>query len=95
MNQTAVAERIKELRNLIRRYDYHYYVLDDPIINDAEYDALMAELRALEAAHPELITPDSPTQRVSGTPATQFAKVQHAPPMLSHGDAFTLPDLQA
>jgi DNA ligase (NAD+) len=95
MNQTAVAERIKELRNLIRRYDYHYYVLDDPIISDAEYDALMAELRALEAAHPELITPDSPTQRVSGTPATQFAKVQHAQPMLSLGNAFTTADLQA
>lgn len=95
MNQTAVADRIKELRSLIRRYDYHYYVLDDPIISDVEYDALMTELRALEAAHPELITPDSPTQRVSGAPAAQFAKVQHAQPMLSLGNAFTTVDLQA
>lgn len=95
MSQPDVAQRIAELRTLIRRYDYHYYVLDDPIVSDAEYDALMAELRALEAAHPELITPDSPTQRVSGTPASQFAKVQHPQPMLSLGNAFTTADLQA
>lgn len=95
MSHTTVADRINELRSLIRRYDYHYYVLDDPIVSDAEYDALMAELRALEAAHPELITPDSPTQRVSGTPASQFAKVQHPQPMLSLGNAFTKADLLA
>ncbi|OAN46488.1 DNA ligase (NAD(+)) LigA [Chloroflexus islandicus] len=95
MSQPDVAQRIAELRALIRRYDYHYYVLDDPIVSDAEYDALMAELRALEAAHPELITPDSPTQRVSGTPASQFAKVQHPQPMLSLGNAFTTADLLA
>lgn len=95
MSQADVAQRITELRTLIRRYDYHYYVLDDPIVSDAEYDALMAELRALEADHPELITPDSPTQRVSGTPASQFAKVQHPQPMLSLGNAFTTADLLA
>ncbi|WP_322489976.1 NAD-dependent DNA ligase LigA [Chloroflexus sp.] len=95
MSQPDVAQRIAELRALIRRYDYHYYVLDDPIVSDAEYDALMAELRALETAHPELITPDSPTQRVSGTPASQFAKVQHPQPMLSLGNAFTTTDLLA
>ncbi|WP_322820806.1 NAD-dependent DNA ligase LigA [Chloroflexus sp.] len=95
MSHTTVADRINELRSLIRRYDYHYYVLDDPIVSDAEYDALMAELRTLEAAHPELITPDSPTQRVSGTPASQFAKVQHPQPMLSLGNAFTKADLLA
>ncbi len=95
MSQLDVAQRIAELRALIRRYDYHYYVLDDPIVSDAEYDALMAELRALEAAHPELITPDSPTQRVSGTAASQFAKVQHPQPMLSLGNAFTTTDLLA
>lgn len=95
MSQPDVAQRIAELRALIRRYDYHYYVLDDPIVSDAEYDALMAELRALEADHPELITPDSPTQRVSGTPASQFAKVQHPQPMLSLGNAFTTADLLA
>lgn len=95
MSQPDVAQRINELRALIRRYDYHYYVLDDPIVSDAEYDALMNELRALEAAHPELMTPDSPTQRVSGTPASQFAKVQHPQPMLSLGNAFTTADLIA
>ncbi|MGB9736759.1 NAD-dependent DNA ligase LigA [Chloroflexus sp.] len=95
MNQIDVTQRINELRTLIRRYDYHYYVLDDPIVSDAEYDALMNELRALEAAHPELITPDSPTQRVSGIPASQFAKVQHLQPMLSLGNAFTTTDLLA
>lgn len=95
MSQPDVAQRIAELRALIRRYDYQYYVLDDPIVSDAEYDALMAELRALEADHPELITPDSPTQRVSGTPASQFAKVQHPQPMLSLGNAFTTADLLA
>ncbi len=95
MSLTDVSQRITELRALIRRYDYHYYVLDDPLVSDAEYDALMAELRALEAAHPELITPDSPTQRVSGTPASQFAKVYHPQPMLSLGNAFTTADLQA
>ncbi|WP_287158436.1 NAD-dependent DNA ligase LigA [Chloroflexus sp.] len=95
MSHTTVADRINELRSLIRRYDYHYYVLDDPIVSDAEYDMLMAELRALEAAHPELITPDSPTQRVSGIPASQFAKVQHPQPMLSLGNAFTKADLLA
>lgn len=95
MNQIDVTQRINELRTLIRRYDYHYYVLDDPIVSDAEYDALMNELRALEAAHPELITPDSPTQRVSGIPASQFAKVQHPQPMLSLGNAFTTTDLLA
>lgn len=95
MSHTTVADRINELRSLIRRYDYHYYVLDDPIVSDAEYDALMAELRTLEAAHPELITPDSPTQRVSGTPASQFAKVQHPQQMLSLGNAFTKADLLA
>ncbi|WP_298815606.1 NAD-dependent DNA ligase LigA [Chloroflexus sp.] len=95
MSQTDIFQRINELRTLIRRYDYHYYVLDDPIVSDAEYDALMAELRALEAAHPELITPDSPTQRVSGTPASQFAKVRHPQPMLSLGNAFSRSDLVA
>jgi DNA ligase (NAD+) len=91
----AAAARAAELRAQIAQHDYHYYVLDEPLIPDAEYDRLMRELRALEAAHPELITPDSPTQRVSGTPGASFGEVVHKVPMLSLDNAFTEEDLQA
>jgi len=91
----AAAARAAELRAQIAQHDYHYYVLDEPLIPDAEYDRLMQELRALEAAHPELITPDSPTQRVSGTPGASFGEVVHKVPMLSLDNAFTEEDLQA
>ncbi len=66
----AAAARAAELRAQLAQHDYRYYVLDDPEVPDAEYDRLMRELRALEAAHPALITPDSPTQRVAGTPSS-------------------------
>jgi len=82
------AGRAEALRAQIRDHNYRYYVLDDPSVSDAEYDALMRELRELEAAHPELRSPDSPTQRVGATPASQFAKVRHPQPMLSLGNAF-------
>ena len=91
----AAAARAAELRAQIAQHDYHYYVLDEPLIPDAEYDRLMQELRALEGAHPELITPDSPTQRVSGTPNATFGEVVHKVPMLSLDNAFTEEDLQA
>jgi len=78
-----VAERIAWLRQEIHYHNYRYYVLDAPVISDAEYDALMDELRALEAEHPELITPDSPTQRVGHQPAEGFVKVEHPAPILS------------
>ncbi len=91
----AAAARAAELRAQIAQHDYHYYVLDEPLIPDAEYDRLMRELRALEEAHPELITPDSPTQRVSGTPGASFGEVVHKVPMLSLDNAFTEEDLQA
>ena len=74
---SKVRAKIEELRRLIRRHDYLYYVLDRPEVSDAEYDKLLQELKRLEAAHPELITPDSPTQRVGGQPVEGFAKVQH------------------
>lgn len=80
--------RIAELRAQIRHNDYRYYVLDDPDLPDAEYDKLMLELRALEAEHPDLLTPDSPTQRVSGAPVAAFGVVTHAVPMLSLDNAF-------
>ncbi len=89
------AARAAELRAQITQHDYRYYVLDDPLIPDAEYDRLMQELRALEAAHPQLITPDSPTQRVSGTPSGSFGEVVHRVPMLSLDNAFSEEDLQA
>ncbi len=80
--------RAQELRAQIARHDYRYYILDDPEVPDAEYDRLLGELRALELAHPQLITPDSPTQRVSGAPSAAFAEVRHGVPMLSLDNAF-------
>jgi DNA ligase (NAD+) len=82
------AARALELRAQIARHDYRYYILDDPEISDAEYDRLLGELRALELAHPQLITPDSPTQRVSGAPSAAFAEARHGMPMLSLDNAF-------
>jgi len=75
--------RVEELRQEINEHNYRYYVLDDPVISDAEYDALIDELRQLEAEHPDLVTPDSPTQRVGGQPADGFVKVEHPAPILS------------
>ena len=77
----AAADRAAELRRLIAHHDYRYHVLDDPEIPDAAYDVLVDELKALEAAHPELVTPDSPTQRVGAPPAEGFRKVEHLSPM--------------
>jgi DNA ligase (NAD+) len=76
-------KRIDALRDELRHHEYQYHVLDSPEISDAEYDAIMRELRALEGQHPELITPDSPSQRVGGKPKEGFAKIQHSRPMLS------------
>lgn len=87
--------RIKELRELLERYNYEYYVLDNPSVSDQEYDRLMQELIRLEEAHPELITPDSPTQRVGGKPLDEFKKVTHARPMLSLGNAFSKEEILA
>ncbi len=80
--------RVIELRGLIDKANRQYYVLDQPEITDAEYDALFRELVELETEHPELVTPDSPTQRVGGPPSDAFAKVTHRTPMLSLGNAF-------
>jgi DNA ligase (NAD+) len=87
--------RAAELRAQIAQHDYRYYVLDEPAVPDAEYDRLMQELRALEAADPALITPDSPTQRVSGTPSAAFGEVVHQVPMLSLDNAFSEDDVRA
>ncbi len=84
----AVEERIETLRRLIDRGNYEYYILDNPTISDAEWDAAMRELRELEAAHPDLVTPDSPTQRVGAAPLDVFETVTHPVPMLSLGNVF-------
>ncbi|HET8940976.1 MAG TPA: NAD-dependent DNA ligase LigA [Rudaea sp.] len=89
---TDVRERAAQLRRLIDDANYRYHVLDEPEIPDAEYDRLMRELEALEAAHPELATPDSPTQRVGAPPSGAFAKIRHEIPMLSLANAFTDPE---
>lgn len=88
------ADRHAELTQHIREHDARYYQLDAPIITDAEYDDLRRELMALEAAHPELITPDSPTQKVGAAPARGFKKVKHKIPMLSLDNAFTDDDVR-
>jgi len=92
MAQTA---RALELRTLLHRYAHEYYVLDAPTVPDAEYDRLFTELQALEIAHPELITPDSPSQRVGGAPLPEFTQVTHQVPMLSLGNAFEEEDIAA
>lgn len=86
--------RAEQLRRFIEYHNYRYYVLDEPEISDAEYDALMNELRALEEAFPELRTPDSPTQRVGAPPLERFGKVTHSVPMLSLGNAFNPDDVR-
>ncbi len=86
--------RIRELRSEIDQHNHRYYVLDEPSVPDAEYDRLFNELKALEAEHPELVTPDSPTQRVGGTALAAFSQVRHEIPMLSLGNAFEETDLR-
>lgn len=95
MHRSSVAERIRKLREEIERHDYLYYVLDQPEIPDAEYDRLFEELKRLEAEHPELITPDSPTQRVGGAVSPEFREVRHRVPMLSLNNAFSEEDVIA
>jgi DNA ligase (NAD+) len=82
-------QRAAELRQEINHHNYRYYVLDSPLISDAQYDKLLRELQELEAKHPELITPDSPTQRVGAAPSQEFGEVRHAIPMTSMDNAFS------
>jgi DNA ligase (NAD+) len=88
-------QRIIELRELINHHNYRYYVLDSPEISDAEYDEFMRELKQLEEAHPELVTPDSPTQRVGAAPVEAFGVVEHPQPLLSLSNAFSDEELDA
>jgi DNA ligase (NAD+) len=91
----TVRERVAELRQQIEYHNYRYYVRDEPEITDAEYDRLMRELRALEAEHPELASPDSPTQRVGAGPLEAFGVVEHRLPLLSLANAFSPAELRA
>jgi DNA ligase (NAD+) len=88
-------KRVAELREKIERANYEYYILDQPTLADEAYDALLRELQQLEAAHPELVTPESPTQRVGAAPSTRFAPVEHGSPMLSLSNAFDETELRA
>ncbi len=95
MTKSQAQKRLAELRNLMARYAHEYYVLDAPSVSDAVYDGLMRELKELEAAFPELITPDSPTQRVGGAPLPEFKKVAHSTRMISLNDVFSREDVEA
>lgn len=86
-------EKLDHLREQINEHNYRYYVLDDPLISDAEYDVLFQQLKSIEAQYPELITPDSPTQRVGAAPLKEFAEVKHTVPMLSLENAFDDEDI--
>ena len=90
----GVMQRLHELREAIHLHQYHYYVEARPTLSDVEYDALYRELQALEAAYPQFVTSDSPTQRVGGQPAEGFASVEHLVPMLSLDNAMTIDDLR-
>src|ERR1700747_2740321 len=87
-------KKIESLRDKIRHHEYRYYVLDDPQISDAEFDQLVNELKKIEAERPELVTPDSPTQRVGGKPREGFVKAQHSSPMLSLDNTYSEDELR-
>lgn len=93
MVDPGVRQRVNELRSLLDRFNYEYYVLDQPSVSDAEYDELMNELRRIETEHPELVTPDSPTQRIGFTPAATFGTVRHQLPMQSLSNVYSQQEL--
>ena len=95
MQQTSLAARAAELRRELNYHNLRYYQMDDPVISDGQYDALLRELQEIEREHPELQTVDSPTLRVGGDPSPAFSEVQHARPMLSLGNAFDFEELEA
>ena len=95
MADASPAQRAEELRRELNYHNHRYYTLDDPVISDGQYDLLLRELREIETEHPELLTADSPTQRVGGEPSSAFAEVEHSRPMLSLGNAFDFEELAA
>src|SRR5574338_949002 len=95
MTPDADFQEIARLRDELRKHEHQYYVLDSPIISDAEYDRMMRRLQELELAHPETVTPDSPTQRVGGTPRSGTRTERHSSPMLSLDNALNEEELVA
>jgi len=95
MSKTTASKRLSELKKLISRYSYEYHVIDNPSVSDSVYDGLMNELKKLETDYPELITPDSPTQKVGNVTLNTFDKVSHATPMISLNDVFSREDVEA
>src|SRR5258706_2216451 len=95
MSNKKLEAELENLKEKIRHHDALYYVLDKPEISDREYDLLAARLKAIETAHPDLITPDSPSQRVSGKPVTTFSQVKHRVPMLSLDNTYSEEDVIA
>ena len=90
-----IKDRLKNLKKTIQEHDHAYYLLDDPLISDHEYDSLFQELKKIESENPHLVTPDSPTQRVGGRPLDEFKQITHKKPMLSLGNAFGNDELNA
>jgi DNA ligase (NAD+) len=95
MNNDAIKGQIEALKDQINRYDHHYYVLDEPLVPDVEYDRCFRELQRLEGEYPQFLSSDSPTQRVGGTSSDAFMPVAHKQPMLSLSNVFTDEELQA
>jgi DNA ligase (NAD+) len=95
MGNAILQERVDELRKEISYHNYRYYVLNEPVVSDSEYDQLMVELRRIEDQHPEWITPDSPTQRTGTPPSERFTKLRHPAAILSLGNAFDVGDVRA
>jgi DNA ligase (NAD+) len=94
VKSTSVAKQLEKLRDEIRRHEYLYYVLDEPEISDVKFDRMMKELQQLEAAHPELVTPDSPTQRVGGATRKGVETRRHSPPMMSLDNTYSMEELE-
>jgi DNA ligase (NAD+) len=90
----TIAKQIEALRDELRRHEYLYYVLDEPEVSDVKFDRMMEKLKTLEAKHPELVTPDSPTQRVGGAPRKGFETLKHSPPMLSLDNTYSMVELE-
>jgi DNA ligase (NAD+) len=95
LTKSAAATRIAKLRDQINDYRYHYHVLDESIMSEAAADSLKHELTELETQFPDLITPDSPTQRVAGAPSPKFTKFRHTQPMISLNDVFNREEVEA
>src|ERR1700719_3901939 len=91
---TPTANQIEKLREELRRHEYLYFVKDDPEISDVKFDRMMEDLKQLESAHPELVTPDSPTKRVGGTPRKGVETRQHSPAMMSLDNTYSMEELE-